>query len=66
MGLASLRIRDGASAGLSIESLDESAPCSAEQREDGIAERTYRMKQLSQNIQGLLLSNVYVKEKGDR
>jgi hypothetical protein len=40
--------------GYRIESIEKSLPCPVEQREDNGAERIYRMKQLSQNIQGLI------------
>jgi hypothetical protein len=42
--------------GLRIESLEKAAACPAEQREESRAERMYRIRQLSQSLEGLLLS----------
>jgi hypothetical protein len=40
--------------GYKIIRLEDDYPCPADQREDNRAERIYRMKQLSQNIEGLV------------
>jgi hypothetical protein len=40
--------------GYRISHLEKAPPCPAEQREDDPGERVYRMKQLAQNIQGLV------------
>jgi hypothetical protein len=42
--------------GLRVESLEKAAACPAEQREESRAERMYRIRQLSQSLEGLLLS----------
>lgn len=42
--------------GLRVLHVEGHLPCPPEQREDGRAERLYRVKQLGQNIQGLLAS----------
>ena len=42
--------------GLSVQAYVSDFLCSADQRDDDAAERIYRMKQLTQNIQGLVLS----------
>jgi hypothetical protein len=40
--------------GYGVRHVERRLPCPQEQREDGAAERLYRMKQLTQNVQGLL------------
>jgi len=42
--------------GYRVESLTRDLPCPPEQREDDPRERIYRMRQLGQSVQGLLLS----------
>jgi hypothetical protein len=42
--------------GYRIEFVEKELPCPVEQRADDRSERIYRMKQLSQNIQGLIHS----------
>jgi hypothetical protein len=42
--------------GLRVLHVEGHLPCPPEQREDGKAERLYRVKQLGQNVQGLLAS----------
>lgn len=42
--------------GYRVEHLVKELPCPPEQREDDRAERIYRMRQLSQSVQGLILS----------
>jgi hypothetical protein len=42
--------------GYRVESIAKDLPCPAEQREDDSRERLYRMRQLGQSVQGLLLS----------
>ncbi len=42
--------------GLRIKSLEKAAACPADQHEEGHAERLYRVRQLSQSLEGLLLS----------
>ena len=47
--------------GYKLSSLVRDLPCPAEQRQDDPAERLYRMRQLSQNIEGLILSTTAVR-----
>ncbi|GAB3181839.1 hypothetical protein [Telluribacter humicola] len=42
--------------GYSVESLAQEVPCPVDQREDDPKERIYRMRQLTQNIQGIVLA----------
>ena len=42
--------------GYRVESISKELPCPPEQREDSPRERLYRMRQLSQSVEGLLLS----------
>ncbi len=49
--------------GLGLESIVGDFECPADQREDDDKERVYRMKQLAQNIEGLVLSTSVALEK---
>jgi hypothetical protein len=42
-------------AGYEIHLFEADLPCPADQREDDLAERIHRMRQLSQNLQGVML-----------